>query len=473
MPTTILIVDDEPSVRESLKAILATPSSVAQAAGQDEDYVIVQAESGEQALAAAEKTKPDVVLLDIIMPGMDGIAVLERLRLKDRLTPVIMLTATKTVKTAVDAMKLGATDYLTKPFDVDELKLIIRHALERVSLEMEVRRLRDELASRYGVDQMIGKCKAMQDVLTKIDQLADAKTTVLITGESGTGKELVARALHYRSKRREKPFIAINCAAIPDTLIEAELFGHEKGAFTDAQQRRLGQFELANQGTLFLDEIADVSAPTQSKLLRVLQEREFTRLGSTQSIKVDVRLITATNKDLEAAMRKGAFREDLYYRINVVPIHLPPVRERREDIPLLLRHFVTKKSAERGQPHKQISPEALTLLTHYPWPGNIREMENVVEQILTMSDADQITPDHLPLHLRSGTKGSQMKGEVTTGQRNFEYAVMEFERELIVDALKRANFVQTHAAQLLGISRRILKYKMDSLGITGPEDLGT
>jgi DNA-binding NtrC family response regulator len=472
MPT-ILIVDDEPSVRESLKAILATPSSGASAAGHDEGYVIVQAESGEQALAVAEKTKPDVVLLDIIMPGLDGIAVLERLRVKDRLTPIIMLTATKTVKTAVDAMKLGATDYLTKPFDVDEIKLIIRHALERVSLETEVRRLRDELASRYGVDQMIGKCKAMQDVFAKIDQLADAKTTVLITGESGTGKELVARALHYRSKRRDKPFIAINCAAIPDTLIEAELFGHEKGAFTDAQQRRLGQFELANHGTLFLDEIADVSAPTQSKLLRVLQEKEFTRLGSTQSIKVDVRLVTATNKDLEASMRKGTFREDLYYRINVVPIHLPPVRERREDIPLLLRHFISKKSAERGQPTKQIAPEALSLLTHYPWPGNIREMENVVEQILTLCDSDHIAMDHLPLRLRSGTKGSQMKDKVTAGQRNFEYAVMEFERELIVDALKRANFVQTHAAQLLGISRRILKYKMDSLGITGPESVET
>jgi DNA-binding NtrC family response regulator len=471
MPT-ILIVDDEPSVRESLKAVLATPSSGDSAAGHDEEYVIMQAESGEQALAVAEKTKPDVVLLDIIMPGLDGIAVLERLRAKDRLTPIIMLTATKTVKTAVDAMKLGATDYLTKPFDIEELKLIIRHALERVSLETEVRRLRDELAGRYSVDQMIGKCKAMQEVFAKIDQLADAKTTVLITGESGTGKELVARALHFRSKRRDKPFIAINCAAIPDTLIEAELFGHEKGAFTDAKQRRLGQFELANQGTLFLDEIADVSASTQSKLLRVLQEREFTRLGSTQSIKVDVRLITATNKDLEAAMRKGTFREDLYYRINVVPIHLPPVRERREDIPLLLRHFISRKSAERGQPDKQIAPEALSLLAHYPWPGNIREMENVVEQILTMSDSEQITPDHLPLRLRSGTKGSQMKDEVTAGQRNFEYAVMEFERELIVDALKRANFVQTHAAQLLGISRRILKYKMDSLGITGPEDLG-
>jgi DNA-binding NtrC family response regulator len=313
----------------------------------------------------------------------------------------------------------------------------------------------------------------MQEVFTKIDQLADAKTTVLITGESGTGKELVARALHYRSKRRDKPFVAINCAAIPDTLIEAELFGHEKGAFTDAQQRRLGQFEMANQGTLFLDEIADVSAGTQAKLLRVLQEKEFTRLGGTQSIKVDVRLVTATNKDLESAMRKGAFREDLYYRINVVPIHLPPVRERREDIPLLLRHFITKKSAERGQPARQISSEALTLLTHYPWQGNIREMENVVEQILTLCDSDEIAVEHLPLRLRSGTKGSQMKEEVTAGQRNFEYAVMEFERELIVDALKRTNFVQTQAAQLLGISRRILKYKMDNLGITGPESLGT
>ena len=472
MPATILIIDDEPSVRESLKAILATPSSGPPAAGGEDGYVILQAESGEQALELAEKTRPDVVLLDIIMPGLDGITVLERLRAKDRMTPIIMLTATKTVKTAVDAMKLGATDYLTKPFDVDELRLIIRQALERASLQTEVRRLRDELAQRYGVDLMIGKCAAMQEVFAKIDQLADAKTTVLITGESGTGKELVARALHYRSKRRDKPFIAINCAAIPDTLIEAELFGHEKGAFTDAQQRRLGQFETANLGTLFLDEIADLSAGTQAKLLRVLQEREFTRLGGTQSIKVDVRLIAATNKNLEAAMKKGEFREDLFYRINVVPIHLPPVRDRREDIPLLLRHFISKKSADRGQPPKQISAEVLSLLTHYPWPGNIREMENVVEQILTMSDADEITVDHLPLRLRSNSKSSQMKGEVTTGQRNFEYAVMEFERELIVDALKRANFVQTHAAQLLGISRRILKYKMDSMGITGPENLG-
>jgi DNA-binding NtrC family response regulator len=472
MPATILIVDDELSVRESLKAVLG-PSPSGASAAADEGYTILQAESGEQALALAQESPPDLILLDIIMPGLDGIAVLERLRAKDRSTPIIMLTATKTVKTAVDAMKLGATDYLTKPFDIDELKVIVRQALERGSLEMEVRRLRGELALRYGLDQMIGKCAAMQEVFTKIDQLADAKTTVLITGESGTGKELVARALHYRSKRRDKPFIAINCAAIPDTLIEAELFGHEKGAFTDAQQRRLGQFEMANQGTLFLDEIADVSAGTQAKLLRVLQEKEFTRLGGTQSIKVEVRLITATNKDLEAAMRKGVFREDLYYRINVVPIHLPPVRERREDLPLLLRHFITKKSGERGQPAKQISSEALSLLTHYPWQGNIREMENVIEQILTLCDADQIAVEHLPLRLRSGTKGSQMKDEVTTGQRNFDYAVMEFERELIVDALKRANFVQTQAALLLGISRRILKYKMDNLGITGPESLGT
>jgi DNA-binding NtrC family response regulator len=473
MPATILIVDDEPSVRESLKAVLGASPSGSSTADTDESYSILQAESGEQALAMVQDSPPDLILLDIIMPGMDGIAVLERLRAKDRSTPIIMLTATKTVKTAVDAMKLGATDYLTKPFDVDELKVIVRQALERGSLELEVRRLRDELARRYGLDQMIGKCTAMQEVFAKIDQLADARTTVLITGESGTGKELVARALHYRSKRRDKPFMAINCAAIPDTLIEAELFGHEKGAFTDAQQRRLGQFEMANQGTLFLDEIADVSAGTQAKLLRVLQEKEFTRLGGMQSIKVDVRLITATNKDLESAMRKGAFREDLYYRINVVPIHLPPVRERREDIPLLLRHFITKKSAERGQAARQISPEALTLLTHYPWPGNIREMENVVEQILTLCDTDLIAVEHLPLRLRSGTKGSQMKEEVTAGQRNFEYAVMEFERELIVDALKRTNFVQTQAAQLLGISRRILKYKMDNLGITGPENLGT
>jgi DNA-binding NtrC family response regulator len=472
---SILLVDDESSVRESLKAILtASPAPDPQRPPEEptEGYTILEADSGEQALAVTSEAKPDLILLDIIMPGLDGIQVLEKLRAADRITPIIMLTATKTVRTAVEAMKLGATDYLTKPFDVDELRVIVTQALERVSLEQEVRRLRDELAHRYGLDQIIGKCKAMQEVFAKIDQLADAKTTVLITGESGTGKELVARALHFKSKRRDKPFIAINCAAIPETLIEAELFGHEKGAFTDAHLRRAGQFEVANQGTLFLDEIADISAPIQAKLLRVLQEKEFTRLGGTHSIKVDVRLITATNKDLEAAMRKGAFREDLYYRINVVPIHLPPLRERKEDIPLLLRALLSKKAAERGQESKQIATEVVTLLTHYPWPGNIREMENVVEQILTINEADRITVDDLPLRLRSGTKGVQMKEQVTAGRQSFDFAVMEFERELIVDALKRANFVQTQAAQLLGISRRILKYKMDSLGITGPDSLG-
>ncbi len=475
---TILIVDDEPSVRESIKAVLTSdapsPTDPERSPEQSNGgHTILEADSGEQALAVTSEAKPDLILLDIIMPGMDGIQVLEKLRAADRVTPIVMLTATKTVRTAVDAMKLGATDYLTKPFDVDELKVIVARALERVSLEQEVRRLRDELARRYGLDQVIGKCKAMQEIFAKIDQLADAKTTVLITGESGTGKELVARALHFKSKRRDKPFVAINCAAIPETLIEAELFGHEKGAFTDAHVRRAGQFEVANQGTLFLDEIADISASIQAKLLRVLQEKEFTRLGGTQSIKVDVRLVTATNKELESAMRKGAFREDLYYRINVVPIHLPPLRERKEDIPLLLRSFISKKSAERGQEPKQIAPEVLSLLTHYPWPGNIREMENVVEQILTISEADRVTVDDLPLRLRSGTKGVQMKEQVTAGRQSFDFAVMEFERELIVDALKRANFVQTQAAQLLGISRRILKYKMDSLGITGPEQLGT
>ncbi len=473
MGHTILIVDDEPSVRESLKAVLSSPAaSAADGSVQDggDDYTVVQAESGEQALALVAQVKPDLILLDIIMPGLDGIEVLEKLRASDRLTPIIMLTATKTVKTAVDAMKLGATDYLTKPFDLEELRLIIRQALERVGLEQEVRRLREEVATRYGLDQMIGKCKAMREIFAKIDQLADAKTTVLITGESGTGKELVARALHYKSSRRDKPFIAINCAAIPDTLIEAELFGHERGAFTDAQQRRQGRFELANRGTLFLDEIADISPGTQAKLLRVLQEKEFTRLGGTQNLKVDVRLIAATNTDLEAAMRKGTFREDLFYRINVVPINLPPLRERKEDIPLLLRHLITKKAADRGLPAKSIAPEVLTLLSQYPWPGNIREMENIVEQILALGETDQITTGDLPLRLRSGTTSVQMKDEVTAGRRSFDYAVMEFERELITDALKRANYVQTHAAQLLGISRRILKYKMDSLGITGPEN---
>jgi DNA-binding NtrC family response regulator len=382
-----------------------------------------------------------------------------------------MLTGTKSVKTAVDAMKLGAADYLSKPFDIEELRIVVDRTLNSQDLEREVRQLRAQVVQRYAFHNLIGKSPSMQEIYAKIEQVADSRTTVLITGESGTGKELVAKAIHYNSSRRDRPFIALNCAALPETLIESELFGHEKGSFTDATARRVGQFELANSGTLFLDEIGDLSATTQAKLLRVLQEREFTRIGGVQSIKVDVRIIAATNKNLDELVRKGLFREDLYYRINVIALYLPPLRNRGEDIALLARHFLAKRIEEEKRPAQDFSKEALELITRYPWPGNVREMENIVEQAFIWSKGSSIiTPEHLPAVLRTDTRSTSLRDDTLAGRLSLEKAVMEFEREIILDALKRTNYIQTHAAGMLGISRRMLKYRMDALGITRPDN---
>jgi transcriptional regulator with GAF, ATPase, and Fis domain len=346
----------------------------------------------------------------------------------------------------------------------------VDRTLNSQELEREVRQLRAQVVQRYAFHNLIGKSPSMQEIYAKIEQVADSRTTVLITGESGTGKELVAKAIHYNSSRRDRPFIALNCAALPETLIESELFGHEKGSFTDATARRVGQFELANSGTLFLDEIGDLSATTQAKLLRVLQEREFTRIGGVQSIKVDVRIIAATNKNLDELVRKGLFREDLYYRINVIALYLPPLRNRDEDIPLLARHFLAKRIEEEKRPAQDFSKEALELITRYPWPGNVREMENIVEQAFIWSKGSPaITPEHLPAILRTDTRSTSLRDDTLAGRLSLEKAVMEFEREIILDALKRTNYIQTHAAGMLGISRRMLKYRMDALGIMRPD----
>jgi two-component system, NtrC family, response regulator AtoC len=454
----ILIVDDEISVRESLKLILK------------DQYKVLLAENASEALALLDRESPQLVLLDIILPDLDGIAVLKKIRELDVAIPIIMLTATRMVKTAVEAMKLGATDYLSKPFDIEELKLVIEKAITTKDLEQEVRYLRSEVTRRYSFKNIIGKSREMQEVYAKIEQIADTRTTVLVTGESGTGKELVARALHYNSSRKDKPFVTINCAALPDTLIESELFGHERGAFTDAQARKIGQFELADNGTMFLDEIADLSQATQAKLLRVLQEKEFARVGGTRTIRVDVRLITATNKNLSEALKLGNFREDLYYRINVVPIHLPPLRERKEDLPLLINHFLAKKAEEEGQSPKEISPEAVGLMMNYEWPGNVRELQNIIEQIVTLSPQSKIQAEDLPDLFRKQVKSSTLKEQALSGKISFERAVTEFEQDIILEALRKTRFVQTHAAELLGISRRILKYKMDLLGIIPPDE---
>lgn len=457
MKRRILIVDDEPRVRTSLKMVL------------EPTYEVLQAADAQEGLDLFRRESPHLVLLDVILPGMDGLAVLEKLQAEDRSVPVIMLTGTKAVKTAVDAMKLGAADYISKPFEIDELRIIIAKALENQELEREVRYLRAQVVHRYGFHNLIGKSSAMQEIYSKIEQVADSRTTVMITGESGTGKELVARALHYNSARRDRPFVALNCAALPETLIESELFGHEKGSFTDATARRVGQFELAHTGTLFLDEIGDLSPTTQAKLLRVLQEREFTRIGGVQPIKVDVRIVAATNKSLDELVRRGTFREDLYYRINVISLYLPPLRERGEDVALLAKHFLSKRNEEDKRPPQDFSKEALELICRYPWPGNVRELQNVIEQAVLWSQGAAIMPDHLPNSLKSDTKSSTLREDILSGRVSLEKAVMDFEKDIILDALRRTNYVQTHAATLLGISRRMLKYRMDTLGISRPE----
>jgi DNA-binding NtrC family response regulator len=463
MKKRVLLIDDEARVRVSLKSVL------------EPTYETIQAADAQEGLELFRKEAPHLVLLDVILPGTDGLSVLQTLRAEDRTTPVIMLTGTKSVKTAVDAMKFGAADYLSKPFDVEELRIVVERALKDQELQREVKQLRAQVVRRYAFHNLIGKSPSMQDIYTKIEQVADSRTTVLIAGESGTGKELVAKALHYNSGRRERPFVALNCAALPETLIESELFGHEKGSFTDATARRVGQFELANTGTLFLDEIGDLSAMTQAKLLRVLQEREFTRVGGVQSIKVDVRIVTATNKNLEELVRKGQFREDLFYRINVIALYLPPLRERGEDIPLLAKHFLAKRIEEEDRPSQEFSKDAVDLLARYPWPGNVREMENIIEQAFIWSKgSDTITPEHLPAILKNDTRSSSLRDDTLAGRLSLEKAVMEFEREIILDALKRTSYIQTHAANLLGISRRMLKYRMDTLGIGRPDqEVGT
>jgi transcriptional regulator with GAF, ATPase, and Fis domain len=345
------------------------------------------------------------------------------------------------------------------------LRLIISRSLSTKALEQEVKYRREEMDKNFDFRNIIGKSQSMREIFKVVKQIADSKSTALIMGESGTGKELISRAIHYNSNRKNYPFVTINCAAIPETLIESELFGHEKGAFTNAIEKKLGRFEVAHQGTLFLDEIGELSLATQAKILRFLEEREFNRVGGSKTIKVDVRLITATNKDLNQLIKKGGFREDLYYRINVVPILIPPLRERKEDIPLLIEHFIIKFGVENNKNVKGISKEALEVMMQYEWPGNIRELENLIERVITLTSNDYIQLIELPPFFKSIPKVDGLKESVLDGKVSFLQAEEEFEREVILDALKKTNYIQSHAAEILGISRRILKYKMDKLGI--------
>lgn len=455
----ILVVDDEVGVRQSLQVIF------------NKAYRVLEAASADEAVRKLAEESADVVLLDIMMPGADGLSVLKQIKSTHPDCQVIMLTGLNTARTAFAAKGTGAFDYVTKPFDVEELRLRVEHALEKVQLSRELERLKEEVGRKYGIDHVIGKSKQIIDIFKAVSMVAAKKSTVLITGESGTGKELIARAIHYNSDRRSKPFVVVNCAALPDTLIESELFGYERGAFTNASQKKVGRFELAHGGTLFLDEIGELNLGTQAKFLRAIEQETFSRLGGTEEIKVDVRVIAASNRDLEQLAKNAEFRPDLFYRLNVVSLFLPPLRERREDIPLLLDHFLRLKAQEHAIATKCLSPEVVDFFNAYPWPGNIRELENLLERLTILTPHETITLRDLPTGMRSMDQTATLKEDVLTGSRPLSDAVDEFERELIVKALQRTGFNQTKAASLLGTSRRILKYRIEKLNIIDPNDV--
>ncbi|MGA2137731.1 MAG: sigma-54 dependent transcriptional regulator [Verrucomicrobiia bacterium] len=466
----ILVIDDEESPRESLRFILK------------DRYDVTLVDSGPNGLEALAKSEPfDVVLLDMKMPQMDGLEVLTKILQHTPTMPVVMVTAITEAKPAVQAMKLGAADYLQKPFDVDEIRLVVDRILKEKALEREVGRLRTELQAVSKFENIIGSGPAMQKVYALIQRVMDTDTTILVLGETGTGKELVARALHYNSVRREGPFIPLHCAAIPSELLESELFGHEKGAFTGAFQRRKGMFEAAGGGTLFLDEIAEMPLGTQSKLLRAIQEREIRRVGGQETISINVRLVCATNRDLEQEVKRGTFREDLFYRVNVVPILVPALRDRKEDIPTLALHFAQRFAKELNREVPQFTPTGMDLLLNYPWPGNVRELEHAIERLLVTCDSDKICAEDLPFVISqadvataqvasrlAATTPDNHLGEkmgFDEGGLDLPKITEDIERRAIEEALRRTGGVITEAARALHITRRMLRYKMDKLGI--------
>jgi len=452
----ILVVDDEENILHFLSRLL-----------EDEGYAVETARKAEEVQARDWEVPLDLAIIDLrLQPGEDGIALLQLVRERAPEASAILMTAYGSIESAVAAMRAGAYDYVTKPFRAEEILKVVAKALEQRRLQREVRRLRREVERRYSFANLIGKSRAMQEVFHQIEQVAASRGTVLISGESGTGKELVARAIHYNSPRRHNPFVVIDCAAIPETLQESELFGHAKGAFTGAIATKRGLFEEADGGTLFLDEVGELRPGTQATLLRVLQDGTFRRVGETRTLRVDVRVIAATNKDLAEAVRTGQFREDLYYRLRVVPIHLPPLRERREDIPLLVDHFLQsgRSGSARGDV-RRITPEALELLLRYPWPGNIRELENAIERALLFCDGEAITPAHLPPEIRDHTETIRvgLPPDSLSLREALSHTTRETEQSLIRRALDRARGNRTQAARLLGISRRALLYKLKAM----------
>lgn len=454
---SILVVDDEKGQREILKTIL-----------QGEGYDVVTAPNAREALKAFQEGFFDAILTDLKMPGGDGIHLLTGILKEKPGASVVIMTAHGTIDSAVEAMKLGAFDYLTKPLERDELVVVVKKAVEKTRLLSENTRLREQLEERFRVENIIGSDGKIQEILRMVKKVSNISSTVLIYGESGTGKELVAKAIHQNSKRKDKPFVAINCAAIPATLLESELFGYEKGAFTGANSRRIGLFESANGGTLLLDEVGDMDMSLQAKLLRTLQEKEIRRLGGKDLVKVDVRIIAATNKNLEDEMRNGRFREDLFYRLNVISLRMPALRERTGDIPELVDHFIDKHGKSMGKKMTGISGDALNLLMNYHWPGNVRQLEAIIERAVILTEGKRIEADALPLEIRN--KPYQI-GKIGFDIPDEGISFEEHEKEILLKAMKKADWVIARAAQLLGMSYRTLQYRLDKFGIKREEHM--
>jgi two-component system response regulator AtoC len=451
----ILIVDDEKLIRWSLEKNL-----------DEIGYEVASVDQGLQALSIIRSEIVDLVLLDIRLPDVSGVDLLVRIKEQNPDMPVVMITADDTVGTAITCMKSGAYDYILKPFDLEEVIMVVEKSLAAASLKRECLRLRHEVEAETTHENIVGESASMAEVFSLLEKVSKSNaTTILLQGESGTGKDLIARAIHFGSERRERPFLVINCAALPENLLESELMGHEKGAFTDAKSAKKGCFEVADGGTVYLDEIGEMKVSMQAKLLRIIENKSFKRLGGLQDIKVDVRIIAATNRDLESFVGEAAFREDLYYRLKVIPIDLPPLRERKEDIPFLVSHFISRFNAEFKRKVKGISPEAQELLMNYDWPGNVRELKNVIERAIILESEEIILPEHLPAELRNGMASERDKRAFQLKIPPHGLSIEKLEESLLRQALMMTGKNQTKAAKLLGLGRDALRYRMRKIGM--------
>ena len=447
MKKRVLVVEDEEKLRRVVELQLVSAG-----------FEVDKAATAEEGVKVVDRA--DLVLTDLRLPNMDGLGLLALIRRQNAQVPVVVMTAYGSIETAVECMKAGATDFLLKPFSLDHLMQVVHKALEVRALRDENRQLKEELGRRYEYDNIIGRSEPMQEIFATIERVAPTRATVLLAGESGVGKDLIARAIHFHSPRRDRPLVKINCTAIPENLMESELFGYEKGAFTGAVTSKPGKFEQADTGTVFLDEIGDVPGPIQVKLLRILQEREFERLGSNVTRHTDVRIIAATNQDLRAALEQGTFREDLYYRLNVVPLNIPPLRERKQDIPFLANHFIRKLAADSGSAVESITDAAMERLMAYHWPGNVRELENVIERSLVLCRGSQLNAGDV--RLESAPRPRSQNGQHFLPEG---LTLDQYEQELIREALRRADGNKSHAARLLGLTRNALRYRLTQMGL--------